>query len=389
MDVDAQLATPAIAAGAIVDTLRQLLSVLGALLASSSGQRVAQDAEAARSLPALGKALRRCWFETPIGNGWESKEQAVWLCRLLTVTEGARAGILSFYGAGLLLNDVLIAFAEVTLTKDDTEPLDEAWVRGAIAVQDTLRGRHYEQLQRWPADRRCGGGSDPLISVNRLPSTLRRTLDLEGYQLTRTQAAGLGIAMFLPGTMTLAMSGVGAALLIRSARDHAQKLETGDSSQWHGIQTRCLQHAHLLLRRKECPIEVLYLPTQYHSHPNVKVCLYSVNDPLCAVPVGKGLGSGIGGGTGGEGTARLSPGERCFLRPVADADSFRMRVYQPAELFDVLLHDGIEVRRGDRIVVAPTANGRYHCVLESQLAVATGGTQKPKIESTDDSNVQG
>eukprot|EP00435_Cladocopium_sp_Y103_P067366 s832_g29.t3 len=48
-----------------------------------------------------------------------------------------------------------------------------------------LRGQHAAQLQKWPADRRCGGGSDPLLSTDRLPRSLKSAFDLEGVRLTK------------------------------------------------------------------------------------------------------------------------------------------------------------------------------------------------------------
>ena len=65
--------TPVAAAGAVVDALRHLFSVLGALLASPPGLQAVQDAGELRSLPALGKSLKRLWFDTPLSE-WNSKE---------------------------------------------------------------------------------------------------------------------------------------------------------------------------------------------------------------------------------------------------------------------------------------------------------------------------
>lgn len=225
-------------ADAVLDSLRQLLCTLGVVLASPAGIKCSQDAKEARSLPALGKALKKLWFETPMTNEWDTKEQVLWLCRVLAVTEGSRSGILSFYGGGLLLSDALGVFAEVSLAELDI-PLDEAWVSEALAVQQVLRGHSWEQFQQWPSDRRCGAGRDPLVSTDRLPSSLKRALDLEGVKLSKTQAAGLGVAFFMPGSMTLALGGVGAALMVRKAKEHFAQAEGGDT-QWEALQSHWL-----------------------------------------------------------------------------------------------------------------------------------------------------
>lgn len=354
-----QHATAEAAADAILDSLRQLLCTLGSVLASPAGIKCSQDAKEARSLPALGKALKKLWFETPMTVEWDTKEQALWLCRVLAVTEGSRSGILSLYGGGLLLSDALGVFAEVSLAELDI-PLDEAWVSEALAVQQILRD-HWEQFQQWPSDRRGGAGSDPLVSTDRLPRSLKRALDLEGVRLSKSQAAGLGVAFFMPGSMTLALGGVGAALLIKKAKEQFTQAEGGDT-QWQTLQTQWLKHAHVLLRRKTCPIEVRFVCGEQDPQ-KIKVSLYSVGDPLCALPVGS-LGSWGGSSTGGASVARLGPGERCALRPISDDDSFRLRVYRPCPILDIVLHDGVEARRGDRLVVTFSPDGQARVCAE-------------------------
>lgn len=364
-DTSRRITTPELASAAVVDALRHLLSALGAVLASPAGVVAVQDAAELRSLPGLAKSLKRLWFDTGTSSAWDSKEQAIWLCRVLAVTEGSRAGLLSFYGAGLLLCDSLGTFAEVSLAELGI-PLDEAWVAEALAVQEVLRGRHWEQLQQWPADRRCGGGSDPLLSADRLPKVLKNALDLEGVRLTKVQAAGLGVALLMPGSMTLAMGGLGCAFLVKTARalSHPGQAAEG-ASQWQALQARCLKHAHELLRRKSCPIEIRYVAN--NSGPRlIKVSLYSKQDFICALPVGS-LGKLGGNSTGGQSSARLESGASCALRPPGNGNSFRLRVYQPSALFDVNLHDGVEVKRGDRVAIVPTDDGKVQCYAERRL----------------------
>jgi len=138
------------------------------------------------------------------------------------------------------------------------------------------------------------------------------------------------------------------------------------------VQAKCLEHAHELLRRKNCPIEVRYEPGE-GGPPQLKVSLYSLSDPLCAFPVGSI--SGLGGGTGGEGAARLAPGDACVLRPQGSADAFRMRIYRPAPFLDVVLHDGVEVRRGDRVVLVAEPNGgKVRCFAAGSFTGGAAGT---------------
>merc|ERR1719419_1830566 len=116
--------------------------------------------------------------------------------------------------------------------------------------------------------------------------------------------------MLVPGVMTVGMGGIGAVLLVRSARERAGLGGTreGDAGngRWQSIQAQCLQHAHELLRRKTCPIEVSYARGS-DGPATVRVCLYDPGDPFCAVPVGSfGVSS-----TGGEGAALLHADERC------------------------------------------------------------------------------
>lgn len=140
----------------------------------------------------------------------------------------------------MLMIDALAVFAEYALQELGL-PLDEAWAASAYTVQDVLRGPHWERFQQWPADRRCGGGSGPpLLSADRLPCTMRRVFDLEGVRLTKAQAAGLGVAMMMPGSTMIAMSSVGAALLVKKAQEHKSLLAAGAgagaSARWQVVQ---------------------------------------------------------------------------------------------------------------------------------------------------------
>jgi len=362
MEPDARLENPEATAAAIVDTLLHLLSALGCLLNTAAGSTAAQAATGARSLPALAQALRRLWFQTPTGDTWDSKEQVVWLCNLLVVKEGSKNGLLSFYGAGLLMCEVLVGFAEHALAARDII-LDDAWLSMAGTVQAALQGQHWEQLQQWPSDQRCGGGSDPLLSADRLPNSIKRSLNLEsGTKLSKTQAAGVAAVMFVPGVMTVGLGGLGAMMLVKKARERSSSSGPSEEAaaqggdKWQKIQAACNRHAHELLRRKICPIEVHYNPANEGdtAPKSIRVSLYSTGDVICAVPVG---GASINR-TGGDGTCLLGPDESFALRPSSSADSFRLRVYRPGTFLDETLHGGVEVRRGDRLVIEPCDNGQ-------------------------------
>lgn len=334
----------------VVDTLRQLLTILGSLLASSAGQQAVSDAAASRSLAAISKAVRRLWFSTPLSTAWDTKEEAVWACHVLSVSEGARAGVVSFYGAGMIVCSVLFDFARAALEVAGL-PLDEAWISGIVAVERILRGRYFDQLQQWPADRRCGGGKTELLCASRLPCQVRRTLDLDGKRLSKVHAAGIGVVFMIPGSMIVGGSLLGVGLLYKKARDMmSSDPELRETDPWKRVQSKCMQQAHSLLRRKNCPIVVRYVD-EGQNLPKVRMCLFSSQDLLCMIPTG---------GINGDGTAVLESGKSCALRPRSDVDSFRLRVFKPSLIdgaLDGAVNEGCEVRRGDQVVVVTSAAG--------------------------------
>lgn len=336
----------------VVDSLRQLLTVLGSLLDNAAGVKAVADAKDCRSVPAISKALRRLWYDTPLSAAWDSKEEALWTCHLLCVSEGSRAGLLSFYGAGFIVCSVLVEFAKSALEEKGLT-LDEAWIDGILIVERVLRGRHFEQMQKWPADRRCGGGKTSLLCTSRLPVKVRRELDLEGKKLNKLHLAGLGAAMIIPGSFTVGFGVIGAGLIYKKARSMMNGENEKETDPWQRIQSQCMQQAHSLVRRKNCPVEVRYVPGHY-GLPKVRVCLYSVTDTIFAIPVG---------GFNGDGEAVLEGGCSCALRPHSDANSFRLRVYKPndsglpAGVGDTALNVGVEVKRGDHIGILTAETG--------------------------------
>merc|ERR1712061_136429 len=90
----------------------------------------------------------------------------------------------------------------------------------------------------------------------------------------------------------------------------------------------------------------------------------SPRDPLCAVPVGA-MQSMMSSGNNScaQGLAYLNPGGKSALRPGGSDDIFRLRVYQPAEVFDVLLQDNVQACRGDRFVLREVG-GSIRCEME-------------------------
>lgn len=350
------------AADFIMDTLRQLLTVLGALLATPAGQVAAKDAGLSRSLPALSKALKKLWFDSASFGSWDSKEQAVWFSRVSAISEGTRSGLLSFYGAGVLLCDALLAFAVFAVGDGQAEVIDSAWAAGALSVQEALQGRSSDRLQQLQADRRCGGGKDAMISCNKLPAVVRRTLDLEGKELSTMQTVGLGTVMMMPGGMTVTFGGVGAVMLVR-------KLKQGKSKEgedkWEKLQEQCLERAHQRFRQKNFPIEVRYASAT-GGPSRLKVCAFASEDRLGLVPAGGPWGSGVAF-VGREGAGKES--SQCCLRPKGKSDTWRLRVFRPG-FVDVALMDGVLARRGDRLVVMPSADersGEMRCVTEDEF----------------------
>jgi len=203
------------------------------------------------------------------------------------------------------------------------------------------------------------------LSTNRLPALFRRTFDLEGYRLSKAQAAGLGVAMFMPGSGVLAGGVLGAALLARKVKQAGRNggSGTGAPNPLQDLQAECRKQAVKLLRRKMYPIDVTYLPGAAGlGEPRVKVCVYSLQQAavLCAVPAG-------GFGEEGGGVATISHGETCSLRPPGDADTFWIRAFRPA-LLNVVLCEGMEVHRGGRVVIVPTAEGEVKCYTRQQGA---------------------
>jgi len=226
-------------------------------------------------------------------------------------------------------------------------------------------------LERWPADRCCGGASDAFFSANRLPTSVRRSLDLDGAKLSKKQTVGLAAVMIVPGALTIGLGGVGAAMLVKSAKDRSKvggypsAAAARDGDKWQSVQADCFRHAQQLLRRKSFPIEVHYQVTGNEGKvpKSIRVSLYSVGDVICAVPIG---GATVANSTGGQSSCVLSPGQHFALKPVSSADNFRLRVYKPGTLLDEVLHDGVEVRRGDRLVIEPCAGGHeVRCFSDS------------------------
>uniref|UniRef100_A0A7S0ASU7 Uncharacterized protein n=1 Tax=Pyrodinium bahamense TaxID=73915 RepID=A0A7S0ASU7_9DINO len=366
------------AASGILDSLRHLLNALAALLPPPVGPAAAQDAVDSRSLPALGKVLKRLWFEADFGGEWEAAEQVAWVAQLLLVSQGCREGILSFYGGGVLLCDSLLSCARCVYPHVGL-PLDEAWCQSLGTVRTALERDFSEELKCLPADHLCGSKRDGLVSTNRLPVIFRRMFDLEGHRLTPVQKAGLGVAIVMPGSGMLAVGGIGAALLLRRARQSNRGV---DEDPFQTMHAKCLEQAQWLLRRKENPIEVTYLPGAAGlGPPQVKVAAHVRQSmaPLSAVPVGSL-------GTDGVGVACLNHGETCHLRPTGASDDIVVRVFRPS-LINEVLHNGVEVSRGSRVVIVPSSDGGVKCYaslprapvptptpLHSRLAaLATGG----------------
>ncbi|CAJ1385021.1 unnamed protein product [Effrenium voratum] len=261
-------------ADGILDSLRQLLNALACLVPGPVGQNVATDATDARSLPALSKALKRLWFETNLeAEDWCEERQAIWLSQLLLILAGSREAILSFYAAGLLLCNSLQCFARVLYPHVGME-LDEPWLQNLLAVQTAVERDFQQELQYLPADHLGGSKRDAIVSTNRLPALFRRMFDLEGHKLTPAQKGGLAVALVLPGTGLLTAGGLGAALLLRKARQ-----ARSEDDPLERLFSRCLEEARGILVRKNSPVEVTYLPGSSGGPSKVKVCVQA-REPL-------------------------------------------------------------------------------------------------------------
>jgi len=210
---------------------------------------------------------------------------------------------------------------------------------------------------------------------------MRRAMDLDDVQLSKAQAAGLGVAFMVPGGMTIAMGGVGCALLVKSARRHAWfSMAAGEASpggdRWETVQSECLEKAHAVFRRKTQPITVRFVVgPRSDGLPLVKIALYALRDPICAGAIS------VFGSARGDSVAYLEPGGACALRPRSSDDCFRMRVYQPAELLNVLLLDGIKACRGDKFALVVGEDGRVRCVAASLPADSNRHRLEPRSDA--------
>jgi len=341
------------AADGVIDSLRQLLNALAVLVPGKVGIEVAKDAVDARSLPALGKALKRLWFDIALqpSQDWCEEKQAIWLGQLLLIGAGSREGLLSFFAAALLMCNSLMCFAKVLYPHAGMDP-DEAWCESLAAVQTAVERDFQPELSRLPADHLGGSKRDALVSTNRLPALFRRMFDLEGHKLTPAQKGGLAVALVLPGTGIITAGGIGTALLFRKAR---QASRPEDEDPVERLFQRCQAEARAAIRRKENPVEVTYLPGSYGGGPGkLKICVHVRESlvPFGAVPLGN-LGSD------GVSAALVEQGETCQLRPKGDSNSLVLRVYRPALINEELL--AVEIARGDKVVVVPGPNGSVKC----------------------------
>lgn len=185
-------------------------------------------------------------------------------------------------------------------------------------------------------------------------------------KLNKGHMAALGAVMVLPGGCTVALGGIGVKLLIESVRQQS----SGDEGPWQLLHARCLQKADAVVRQKMRPIEVRYVngPAALQS---VKICLFSITDTICVVPIG---------GFGGRSTTCLSIGDQCLMQPPGECDRFRLRVYRPAML-DVALHDGVEVCRNERISLTVLRDGRV--VSETSRREGNGDRSAVAVKSPD------
>merc|ERR1719352_480001 len=127
--------------------------------------------------------------------------------------------------------------------------------------------------------------------------------------------------------MTIGLGAIGVGMLFQAVRRKLNEDEK-DMDPWQRIQSQCMQQAHGLLRRKNCPIEIRYSPGRI-GLPKVRICLYNKQDLICAIPAG---------GINGDSVAVLEADQRCALRPRSNAESFIMRVFKPG-LIDMAMNE--------------------------------------------------
>ncbi|CAJ1385020.1 unnamed protein product [Effrenium voratum] len=362
-------------ADGILDSLRQLLNALACLVPGPVGQNVATDATDARSLPALSKALKRLWFETNLeAEDWCEERQAIWLSQLLLILAGSREAILSFYAAGLLLCNSLQCFARVLYPHVGME-LDEPWLQNLLAVQTAVERDFQQELQYLPADHLGGSKRDAIVSTNRLPALFRRMFDLEGHKLTPAQKGGLAVALVLPGTGLLTAGGLGAALLLRKARQ-----ARSEDDPLERLFSRCLEEARGILVRKNSPVEVTYLPGSSGGPSKVKVCVQARESMVPSVPLGSLGNHGVN-------VAVLQLGQSCKLRP-RGSEVLVLRAFRPSLINEPLM-EAVELRRGAKVLLVPHEN-QLKCYVRKEAASRNlEATQPAESNGTGASDVQG
>jgi len=139
------------------------------------------------------------------------------------------------------------------------------------------------------------------------------------------------------------------------------------------------QRARGWLRRKHFPIEVTYLAgVDGEKTPKIKVVAQDLQSkaPLAVIPLGSL-------GVDGVGVCCLRHGESCSLRP-GGSEEIVVRVFDSG-FVNKVLHDGVAVQRGGRVVIVPSAAGGMKCftreratpypdVMREQPATAESGS---------------
>lgn len=349
---------------AVINELRRLHCELGKAFSRDYGAKAAADTVGCRSLPSIAEVLQQLWLEQDmiVQGAWDTKDEVVWASRLLAIQEGARKQILSFYGAGILIVEAVQGFAlqiGPAVTPEVADWPSKSWLIGITELKETLQVQ-FQVLQVVPAGRQCSKLA-PILGMSSntpgtfvaqkakqlhamIPQKVQRSLGLKESGLTRTQIAGMGALMVLPGGWTLAATAVGTALVVDTVKN---KMGEGENP-LEQLQKECLQEAHRLLKQKTFPIQIRY---EAPGIEKVKICLYHAWDALAVVPIG---------GPVSENVATLRRGESTVLRPNTKANVFLLKCFQPA-LFDKPLHAGVEIKRGDNIVLSFDASGTLLC----------------------------
>jgi len=294
-----------------------------------------------RSLPQLAQTLEVAWLNLDGEDDVYSKKHLVWLCCLVAVTELSRDSVLNFYGGAKLLLKALTDLIQVIqvpehLWRGEAEDIDRI-------LDDETKGK---QMRKTNAD--VEASASGLASV-RLPRSACKAVGLwPERHVAGSHATVLSATlMFVPGGFTLAASIIGTAMLFQAGRREYNRTDD-ENEKIRVLETKCFEKAENLLRRKVSPIRLTNALVQEMFPETLKLCLFHENDILELIPAG---------GINGPGVGYCAKGCEAALRPPVSKNGnevFKLKVFRPRPILNEPLLTIMNIRRGDKIMLAPS-----------------------------------